>query len=113
MRQSGVLAAAGLYALDFHRTRLHEDHERARRLAALAGEIPGLSVVAPETNIIMFDVVEADLDSAAIVAGLAARGVLMVMFTTRRFRAVTHLDVDDAAVVRAADALADVLRTRA
>jgi len=109
MRQSGILAAAGLYALDLHRARLPEDHERARRLAAMAGEMPGLTVVTPETNIVMFDVLDPELDAAAIVAGLAAHGVLMVVFTTRRFRAVTHLDVDDAGIARAARALADVL----
>jgi threonine aldolase len=113
MRQSGILAAAGLYALELHRARLHEDHARASRLATLAAEIPGLSVVLPETNIVMFDVLEPEREAAAIVARLAEHGVLMVVFTTRRFRAVTHLDVDDSAIDRAARALAEVLRTRA
>jgi len=109
MRQSGILAAAGLHALQHHRGRLREDHERAGRLALLAGRIPGLDVVLPETNIVMIDVLRPDLDAPAIVAELAARGVLMVVFTPRRLRAVTHLDVDDGGVQRAAEALAEVL----
>jgi threonine aldolase len=113
MRQSGILAAAGLYALEHHRERLREDHVRAAQLAAIAGDIPGLVVVAPESNIVMIEVLAPELDAAAVVAGLASRGVLMVVFTTRRFRAVTHLDVDDGDIARAAEALVDVLRTAA
>lgn len=109
MRQSGLLAAAGLYALDHHRQRLHEDHERARRLARLAATVPGLTVVPPETNIVMFEVTRPDLDAAQVITRLAEAGILMVVFTRRRFRAVTHLDIDDAAVDAAAQALSDVL----
>jgi threonine aldolase len=57
MRQAGILAAAGLYALDHNRERLHEDHARARTLARLAAHVPGMRVVEPETNIVMLDVV--------------------------------------------------------
>lgn len=110
MRQAGILAAAGLYALDHHRDRLAEDHARARRLAERAAEVPGLEVVTPETNIVMFDIIRPDLDAAALVARLAAAGVLMVVFTRRRVRAVTHLDIDDAAIDRAARALDAALR---
>jgi threonine aldolase len=55
MRQSGILAAAGIHALDHHRSRLLDDHERARRLAEGARELPGIEVVSPETNILMLD----------------------------------------------------------
>jgi threonine aldolase len=105
MRQTGILAAAGLYALDHHRARLHEDHARASLLARLAARVPGLSVVEPETNIIMFDITQPSVTGAQILPKLAAAGVLMTEFTATRIRAVTHLDVDDDGVRRAADAL--------
>lgn len=109
MRQAGILAAAGLYALDHHRQRLGEDHVRARRLAELLGDVPGLRVVPPDTNILMVDILAPDLDAAAMVRGLAERGVGMVVFTRTRFRAVTHLDVDDDGIERAAEAVRDVM----
>lgn len=105
MRQSGILAAAGLYALDHHRDRLAEDHARARRLAELAREVPGLEVVEPETNIVMLDIARPDLDAATLARRLAGHGIRMVVFTRRRVRAVTHLDIDDAGIERAARAL--------
>jgi threonine aldolase len=109
MRQSGILAAAGLHALDHHRERLADDHTRATRLARLAGDIPGLAVVSPETNIVMFDVMRPDLDAATVVARLAEADIRMVVFTRRRLRAVTHLDVDDDGIERAAEALREAL----
>lgn len=108
LRQAGILAAAGLHALDHHRERLIEDHARARLLADLAAGVPGLRVTTPQTNIVMMDIDRDDLDAAAVLARLAAVGVLMTQFTPKRIRAVTHLDVDDGAVRRAADALAAV-----
>lgn len=109
MRQSGLLAAAGLHALDHHRDRLSDDHARARHLARLAADVHGLRVIEPETNIVMFDIERTDLDAAAVVHGLEREGVRMVEFTRRRVRAVTHLDVDDDGVVRAASALRAVM----
>lgn len=106
MRQAGILAAAGLYALDHHRARLAEDHARARTLASLTRGIDGIRVIEPETNIVMFDILSDARSAADVVARLKQNGVLMVEFTERRVRAVTHLDVDDAAIERAADALA-------
>jgi threonine aldolase len=106
MRQSGVLAAAGLYALDFHRERLAEDHVRAKELARAAAAIPGLSVEAPETNIVMMDVLADGVSPGDILDRLSREGVLMVQFGPRRLRAVTHLDVDDQGISRAAAALA-------
>lgn len=109
MRQAGVLAAAGLYALDHHIDRLHEDHERARRLARLASIVPGLRVVEPETNIVMMDVVKAGISASDVVRELAAHDVLMTPFTARRVRAVTHLDISDEGLSHAAEALAHVM----
>ncbi len=96
MRQAGILAAAGLYALDHHRERLAEDHRRAAELAAAVG------VPAPETNIVLIPV--DDAPSAA--AAAAQAGVLVAAFTPTVLRAVTHLDVDDAGIARAAAVLA-------
>jgi threonine aldolase len=108
MRQAGILAAAGLYALDHHRARLREDHDRAAALADLCRGIDGIGVVAPATNIVMLDLEPPGWTARAFVAALAARGVHLVEFTTRRLRAVTHLDVDDDGVRRAADAIAAI-----
>ena len=109
MRQVGVLAAAGIYALDHHVDRLGDDHERARRLARLARILPGLNVIDPDTNILMMDVTRADMNANDVVRELAKHDVLMTAFTARRVRAVTHMDVDDAGISRAADALARVM----
>jgi threonine aldolase len=108
MRQTGILAAAGVYALDHHRARLHEDHARARRLAALAAEISGLRVIEPETNIVMMEITKSGETSSSAVAKLAQHDVLFVEFTATRMRAVTHLDIDDAAIERAASALREI-----
>lgn len=109
MRQSGVLAAAGLYALDHHLDRLAEDHRRARMIAELAGRIDGVRPVTPETNIVMLDLVRDDLDAPTIAADLAGRDVRLSIFSPKRLRAVTHLDVDDDDVSAAVEALAAVV----
>ncbi|MEA2254726.1 MAG: threonine aldolase [Solirubrobacteraceae bacterium] len=99
MRQAGIVAAAGLYALDHHVERLAEDHVRARRLAEGLAALPGVELdpLAVETNIVIFAVP----DAARFCAALAAEDVLMSQFGARRVRAVTHLDVDDAGIDRA------------
>ncbi|MFO7894773.1 MAG: GntG family PLP-dependent aldolase [Longimicrobiales bacterium] len=107
MRQSGILAAAGLYALDHHLDRLAEDHRRAQLLAELAGEIDGVEPVVPETNIVMLNILRDDRDADTIVARLADRGVRLSMFSSTRLRAVTHLDVDDDGVRAAMQALSN------
>lgn len=104
MRQAGILAAAGLYALEHHVQRLAQDHARAAALAqGLVGL--GLSLSPPPTNMIYVEVPDAD----AAVEGLRARGVLCNAVGPRRLRLVTHLDVDDAGVVAAIDAFRQVL----
>jgi len=96
MRQVGVLAAAGLYAIGHHVDRLADDHARARRLADGLGVVPGVHVPAPETNIVMIELEDPALDRDALLRGLRARGVWMGPSGPRRIRAITHLDVDDA-----------------
>jgi threonine aldolase len=96
MRQAGVIAAAGLYALDHHVDRLADDHENARRLAEGLAAIEGITIdpATVETNIVVFDVAGA----AAFCAALEAAGVLMGPVGASRVRAVTHLDVDAAGI---------------
>jgi threonine aldolase len=103
MRQVGVLAAAGLYALLHNGERLAEDHERARRLALAVAEVgDGLvDVDAVETNIVIVELAGRPLDSATVAARCRADGILVSAFGPRRVRLVTHLDVDDAAIDRA------------
>jgi len=109
MRQSGFLAAAGIYALDHNRDRLAEDHARAKKLARGAGQIPGIEVAVPETNIVMLDFPDQIVSLDAVLRALASAGVLMTPFGPRRLRAVTHLDVDDAGIERALAALAGAM----
>jgi len=91
MRQSGVLTAACLYALDHHLPRIADDHASARALAAALTDHPALRVRTPPTNIVMIDLLRGSADDA--VRRLAAAGVLVVPFGPTRLRAVTHLDV--------------------
>ena len=105
MRQVGLLAAAANHALDHHVERLADDHTNARRLADGLARIPGISVVAPDTNIV-FASVEGDR-TAALLAHLQARGVLATGLIGLRF--VTHLDVDAAGVDRAVAAVAEFM----
>lgn len=111
MRQSGILAAAGLYALDHQMDRLAEDHRRARVLAEEAGRIPGLEVGAPDTNIVMLDLQLPGVGAESVLSVLAEDGVLMVPFGPRRIRAVTHLEVGDEGIQRAVDALRGALES--
>lgn len=113
MRQSGILAAAGLYALEHHRERLLEDHRRARVLAQGAGRIRGLRVEAPETNIVMLDIEAGGVTAEVILSCMAERRVLMVPFGPRRIRAVTHMDVDDEGIQQALGALTLAMRSLA
>lgn len=92
MRQVGVLAAAGLWALEHQLPRLSEDHEKARRLAGGLAEIPGISVdpATIQTNIVLMET-ESPADS--VLAAAESVGVKMVAFGRHTVRAVTHLDV--------------------
>ena len=103
MRQSGVLAAAALYALDHHLDRLAEDHANARLLADRLAECRAVRAAVPETNIVMIDLVREADTAEVVIPRLARAGVLVVPFGPRRLRAVTHLDVARADVEHAAE----------
>lgn len=103
MRQAGIIAAAGIFALEHNRKRLEDDHIHARRLAAGLAEVPGLEVPEPpESNIVIFRRADAGAWSAA----LRERGVLVNPVARDALRAVTHLDVDSAGI----DAALSIMR---
>jgi threonine aldolase len=102
MRQSGMLAAAALYALDHHLPRIADDHANAARLAQLAGETRRLRSSTPESNIVLLDLIDEAMTADDAVAKLVGAGVLVVPFGPKRMRAVTHLDVTREDVERAA-----------
>jgi len=108
MRQAGILAAAGIYALDRNVGRLIQDHENARRLAAALTGAPGLLVETedPATNMVYIRTSER---AAIIVDRLKERdGVLMITMGSHLIRAVTHLDVDSQDIDRAARSLRNI-----
>ncbi|HET6675678.1 MAG TPA: GntG family PLP-dependent aldolase [Nitrospiraceae bacterium] len=111
MRQSGILAAAGLYALAHHVHRLKEDHDHAKELARILQSIPSVSVNPDdvETNIIFFDVQKTGWSSADIADALRQEGLLVSPVGGSRFRAVTHLDISAADMRQAEEILTRVL----
>ena len=114
MRQSGILAAAGLYALDHNLSRLVEDHGNAKLLAERLAELRGveLDLATVQSNIVIFRMGEGAPDAATIVARAHEKGVLISAFGVRTVRAVTHLDVNRDQCRRAADLLAEVIEPR-
>jgi threonine aldolase len=111
MRQAGILAAAGLYAVENNLARMADDHANAKRLAEILGAVPGVVVQEPvDTNILIFALGEAHPDATQVVARARERGVLLNAVGARKIRAVTHLDVDRAAIDRAGKTLVELLR---
>ncbi|MCJ7512144.1 MAG: low-specificity L-threonine aldolase [Anaerolineales bacterium] len=112
MRQAGILAAAGIVALDSMVGRLAEDHQRARRLAQGLAQIPGVEVETPEpaSNMVYFRLAQtAVVDAAGLQDQLRSRGVLIHPVGPRRVRLVLHYGIDDGSVEAALEALGVVL----
>jgi len=111
MRQTGIYAAAGLYALDHHRARLVEDHANAQRIARRLSESQRIDIdlATVQTNIIVFRLREGAPDAATVVERARERGVLLFPFGARTLRAVTHLDVTAEQCDRAAQVLSDTI----
>jgi threonine aldolase len=111
MRQAGIVAAAGLYALDHNLERLTEDHANARHLAEGLMGVRGidLDLATVQTNIVIFRTREGAPDAATIVARAKEKGVLVGAFAARTVRAATHLDVTRDQAKRAAEVLATVV----
>ena len=94
MRQVGLLAAAGLYALKNNVERLEEDHANAWFLAEELKKLPYVSsVIPPETNIVIFDVASS-VNPVDLIAYLEKHGIRVVQFGPKSIRMVTHLDVN-------------------
>ncbi|MGA8042405.1 MAG: GntG family PLP-dependent aldolase [Terracidiphilus sp.] len=114
MRQAGVLAAAGLIALEQMPARLHEDHANARLLAEALATMDGVSIDprTVETNIVIFRLT-GKVTAADLVAGLKARGILASAVGPDAIRLVTHNDVSRAACVMAVEALTEIIEAPA
>ena len=108
MRQAGIIAAGALFALQNNVDRLAEDHEKARTYAEIVGGVKGFSVdmKSVQTNIVAVDVSKSGLDASAVIARMKARGVLPSDMDRHTVRAVMHLDVSQAEVRMAANAIA-------
>ena len=96
MRQVGILAAAGLHALEHHLDHLEKDHENAKKLACGLSQMNGIQIDPDQviTNIVLFDVASTGMDANMLVESLAHEGVLMIAFGPTTIRAVTHLDIN-------------------
>jgi threonine aldolase len=112
MRQAGILAAAGIVALEKMVDRLKEDHARAKRLAVGLSKVPGLVLEpgSPHTNMVFLSLDSSvPMDASAAVRKLKQRGVKVGAVSKREFRLVTHYWIDDAAVERAVQAFREIL----
>ena len=111
MRQAGIIAAAGVYALEHHVERLVEDHENARTFCRDIAQIPGIKLIFDrcQTNLVFFDVSETGMDAAEVAEELLAYEVRIGAMGPHRMRAVTHLDVNRAQLTEAAEALRSVV----
>lgn len=109
MRQSGVIAAACLHALDHHVERLAEDHANARALAAGLRQIEGVEVQEPQTNLVFFAPDGAGVSGPELVSQLRARGVVLAMMEGR-IRACTHLDVTGAMIEETLQHVREIVR---
>ena len=111
MRQAGIIAAAGVYALEHHVERLVEDHENARTFCRDIAQIPGIKLIFDrcQTNLVFFDVSETGMDAAEVAEKLLSYEVRIGAMGPHRMRAVTHLDVNRAQLTEAAEALRSVV----
>jgi threonine aldolase len=112
MRQVGILAAAGIYALDHHIARLADDHANAKVIADRLSASPRVVLDARtvQTNIVIFSLAPGAPDAAAVITAAREHGVLVVAFGPRIVRAVTHLDVTREQCERAAGVILDVIK---
>jgi len=111
MRQAGVLAAAGLIALEEMPHRLGEDHANARFLATELAKLPGIQIdpARVHTNIVIFDITVTGIATTDLTAALKTRDVLMNGINPRQMRAVTHFDVSRQQCATAVAAISEAL----
>jgi threonine aldolase len=114
MRQVGIIAAAGIYALDHHFERLKEDHQNAKRLAVGLKEFKGVSIEPKyvETNIVIFDVANTGMTGSQVAEAMKKEGVLIHAFGRTQIRLVTHLDVSSEDIERVLKAFEKALAKR-
>jgi threonine aldolase len=114
MRQAGILAAAGLYALDHHVDRLADDHANARLFADRISNVPGIVLDPPEveTNLVFFNVEQTGLSAKNVSNRVLETGIRIGVEDTFRMRMVTHLDVDQKDIEEAAKVLACIISQR-
>ncbi|PYX90308.1 MAG: low specificity L-threonine aldolase [Acidobacteria bacterium] len=112
MRQAGILASAGLIALEQGPARLHKDHENAKFLAEGLATIRGIAIAAAKvrTNILIFDIGGTGMTSDDMTRELAARNILAAGVSSQAIRLVTHLDVDRAACAHALDVIRQICK---
>jgi threonine aldolase len=111
MRQAGVIAAAGIVALETMVDRLREDHENARLLAEGLARLPGVKIDLGlvQTNIVIFDVVRKDIDAPGLIVKLHEQGIKAFNINEQRIRMVTHKDVDRTGILRTLEVLRTLL----
>ena len=111
MRQAGVVAAAGSWALKHHVDRLAQDHENAGLLAERVSALDGIELINEEveTNMVFFDVSGTNFSAPEISARLRDKGIWIGAFDQQKMRAVTHLDVGREDIIEASDTLKDIL----
>ncbi len=112
LRQSGVLAAAGIFALENNVLRMAEDHANAKLFAKSISNIPGVSIdiSSVETNIVIFSVENTGMTAPQIAEQLMSFGIRVGSMNKHQIRAVTHLDVDRAGVEEAADTMGRIIQ---
>jgi len=109
MRQAGILAAAGIYALDHHVNRLSKDHENAKLLAEKLSKVRVLKLdsLKLDTNIVFFDIEESGRTADELSDAMLKKGIRIGAVGETRLRAVTHLDIDQDQVIAAAEEIAN------
>ncbi len=110
LRQAGILAAAGIWALDHHVDRLAQDHDNAKIMAQRISEIPGMKInfSTIQSNLVFFDVSETGKDAKQLSEELQNQGVWIGALNQKVMRAVTHLDVSLSQIHKAIDILKDL-----
>lgn len=110
MRQAGILAAAGIYALDHHLEKLQATHDQAKRLARGLSRCQGVSIDPGqiETNIVIFDVTHSGKTPALVAAAMKKKGVLIHALGKTRIRLVTHIDISDNDIEKALEAFKQI-----
>ncbi|MTI30033.1 low-specificity L-threonine aldolase [Xanthovirga aplysinae] len=110
MRQAGIMAAGGLYAIRNHREKIQDDHENAQLLALGLNKIDGFSVdiIKTQTNMVILDITDPNVSTQQLVAEAKKEGLLFLSLSDKRIRLVTHLDVSREDCIRALDILSKI-----